>query len=125
MFVPAIHVLQPARCLRIHWFAPYPLTVGCPGQSHPCPQVLPAMTLHPYHRFGFYASRLSAALTLVVLSISLFVEASDQRDLQVRVGVGAVWVLSGLFWSRMSSGGRLLTVASCLLTLIVLLAAAI
>mgnify|MGYP003625554769 CR=1 FL=1 len=81
------------------------------------------MTLHPYHRSGLYVARICALVTfyLVLASFLLTGEDADMRTLHTRIGAGLVWVASIAFWGRMSSGIRLLTVASCLTTGIVFL----
>ena len=79
------------------------------------------MTLHPYHRSGLHVARLCALVALYVLGIALFSESTASRATQIRVGTGLVWLLSALLWMRMSTGMRLITLGSCLATLVVLL----
>jgi hypothetical protein len=81
------------------------------------------MTLHPYHRPGLYVARICALVTfyLVLASFLLSGEDAEMRTLHTRIGTGVVWVGSFAFWGRMSSGIRLLTVGSCLVTGITLL----
>ena len=80
------------------------------------------MTLHPYHRSGLYVARICALVTFYLVLASFLLTGADMRTLHTRIGAGLVWVASIAFWGRMSSGIRLLTVASCLTTGIVLLA---